>query len=161
MKNSTLGIGLDLGTNFGYAVLLGAKRVDSGHWKLMPRNAHPGVRWELLRGFLDDLFREYDPDYVAFERVHRHQGTRAAHVYGGFLAEIEYRALVHPGAEFVGIGVGAWKKAAVGIGNATKQQYITAMSKRYGLPLGKKDEDEAAALGVVTAVALMKGWIKE
>ena len=156
MTHQPLAIGLDLGTSCGYAVLEGAKHVASGQWKLMPRNAHPGERWLNFRVRLGELFQEYNPDYVAFELVRRHQGTRAAHVYGGLLAEIEVRDAMMTDVEFVGIGVGTWKKSSIGIGNATKTQYIQAMSKRYDLPLGKKDEDEAAALGIVTALRKLK-----
>lgn len=162
---SNLVVGLDLGTNCGFAVLDGQKRLKSGTWHLWhPRKDRfnrPWNRWTRFQTALDRLLVQVDfwhnsadQFIVGFEDVHRHTGTRAAHVYGALRAmtemiEVNYNALVVP------ISVSAWKRAACGKGNADKAAYIAAMNKRFKMRMDKKREDEAAALGVAEACRLM------
>lgn len=106
---------------------------------------------------VDMLCDKYAPDVVAYERVRRHVGTTAAHVYGGFLAALEqldYRwglVCVAPPL-LLPAEVTAWKKRSVGSGRASKEQIVAAMSKRFRFTPGS--EDEADALGVAEATRL-------
>lgn len=159
-------VGIDIGTHCGYAALDGKDRVWSGTWELWnsyrdKRDDTPSwVRWSrlmnALENLLDDLRRKFPSRdiVVVVEDVRRHQGTRAAHVYGGLRSLIELKVGRRKLA-FADIGVSEWKKLVTGKGNASKEGYVDAANERFGLQLTvKKNEDEAAALGVAEAYRL-------
>lgn len=143
-------LGIDPGTRCGFAVVDvtdTARIVTSGTWDL-----GRGVRrWSLLRGHLQQAIEEHAPDLVAFERVHRHLGTDAAHVYGAIVAFVEYVADEHnrPIAE---VKVGTVKQRATGRGNAGKDDVQTAAAQL--LPDRRvPSPDEADAIFVALAAA--------
>lgn len=153
-------LALDLGTRCGYAVLQGRHRVDSGRWSLLSsrKGRHRAERWLNFRARVRSLVVEVRPDVIAYERVRRHVGTSAAHVYGGWLASIEELDLEWSTAgvsiEIMAIEVGTWKKAAVGNGSATKIEVAKAMRRRFRYK--PATEDESDALAIAEAARLMR-----
>lgn len=155
-------VGLDLGSNCGFAALRGCKRLDSGRWKLLPtpaRRVHRGERWRNFEAELELINRTYGPDYIlAFEMVRRHVGATAAHVYGGWLTKLEefhYERILRQKSIVLSmpIEVGTWKKASIGKGNAKKHEIRSAMDKHFKFKT--KSEDEADALGIALAAQLI------
>jgi len=148
-------LALDLGTKCGYAVITGRKLVASGQWKLSIRKGgERGDRWVTFREDLTHHVRAYKPRVIAYERVRRHVGTTAAHVYGGFLAMLELDALTMPNVEWMPIEVTQWKKMTVGKGNATKADVRAYVDKLYRITA--RSEDEADAIAIATAARTMR-----
>lgn len=83
---------------------------------------------------------------IYYEKVHRHQGTDAAHMYGGYEAILLMWATMH-GLRVVPVGVGTIKKYITGKGNASKEQVIAAINQS-GYPY-VTDDNEADALALL------------
>jgi len=148
-------LAIDLGTKCGYAVITGRKLVASGQWRLAVRkDGERGDRWASFTEHLTQHVRTYKPRVIAYERVRRHVGTTAAHVYGGFLAMLELNALTMPGVEWLPIEVPLWKKATTGKGNATKADVRAYVDKLYKITA--RSEDEADAIAIATAARTMR-----
>ena len=104
------------------------------------------MRFLRFRRFLNELrSMAGDIHQVYFEEVRRHAGTTAAHIYGGFMgtltewceaADIPYQ----------GVPVGTIKKHATGLGNASKNDMITAARARGHNPA---DDNQADALAIL------------
>lgn len=80
-------LALDLGTRCGWALFTAAGvRLGSGVWKLGPSDGRSryGHLLLLLRTRVAAGVKR-----VAYEHVHHHTGNDAAHVYGGWLAQLE------------------------------------------------------------------------
>lgn len=166
MAKKPIIVGLDIGSNFGYAVLMGRRRLASGTWRLWcaakdkKKGTHQGYRWKRLYDALSQLLRKWcksskgEKIHVVVEDVRRHVGTTAAHVYGGLLAIVDM-VILSLGAEkfeYSLLGVSSWKRITTGKGNASKQEYVDAVNQIFRLQLNvSKNEDEAAALGVAAA----------
>lgn len=147
-------LGIDPGSACGWAVLavseLGAVTVErSGTWDLTGRGRrHPGYRFQRLLDQTQDLVREVD--VVAYELVHRHLGTQAAHVYGGIVAVL-LLACADAGKPVVEVPVAHVKQRATGKGNASKSEMIEAARPILGRePL---DDNEADGLFVALVAA--------
>lgn len=146
-------LGIDPGTKCGWALLDLERRVSSGTWDCSPRRGEGGgMRYLRLRRHLRHLFEQATAPIlaVAYEDVHRHLGTDAAHVYGGIVAvlteECERRKV-----PYRGVAVGSVKKLATGKGNADKVAMVAAATTRWGhVP---SDDNEADALFVGLALA--------
>ena len=137
-------LGLDLGTKCGWCIILDSGLSRSGVLNMTPKkNDKPGSRYALFLAFLQGL--ETKPAEVYFESVMRHEGVRAAHVYGGFKAILEMWCYGR-NIRCVGLGVGTIKKHATGKGNASKSMMVAAANKR----LGRKviDDNEADAFWI-------------
>jgi len=80
-------------------------------------------------------------DLVVYELVHRHEGTQAAHIYGGLLASLQ-RICDQNQVEYQGFGVAEIKKHATGKGNANKEMMIEAARKSY--PSATIEDDNVA-----------------
>lgn len=82
----------------------------------------------------------------AYERVRRHNGVDAAHVYGGIQASLIRNAylLSIPVAP---IEVSAWKKA-IGVKGPSKEAYLRRVNEITRLELSLLEEDRAAAIGI-------------
>jgi Holliday junction resolvasome RuvABC endonuclease subunit len=74
-----------------------------------------------------------------------HNGTHAAHVYGGYLAILQMYC-AEKGIECIGVPVGTIKKHITGKGNATKQEVIDAVQEMGYSP---KDDNEADAIALL------------
>lgn len=150
-------LGIDPGTKCGYAILDGG-RITSGVWDLSSRRHEGGgMRYLRLKTYLEELLRS-GVDVVAYEEVHRHLGTDAAHVYGGIVATIataceawEVGRIKKP-IPYRGIPVGTVKKFATGKGNANKDAMIAAATSRWPSET-MADDNEADARFIVLVLA--------
>lgn len=166
-------VGLDIGTNCGWAVLSpDGTRKDSGVWRMTPRPEtktrpadHRAQRWLAMLGHCRLLFKKWRPAAVVYERgiVFGSRG-RAENlvVHGGLRAQMEIAALEEDDIPLVVISPAEWKRAACGSGNAQKPAYITAANQLFGLNFDvakvKQHEDEAAAL-CLTLAAIRLGKV--
>lgn len=137
-------LAIDIGTTVGWALLTEGK-VVSGRFDMRPAEGEkPGIRFLKFR-------REFLPNFrsvreVYYEEVRRHEGTHAAHIYGGFWAILcawcEENTIPYRGVE-----VAAIKRHVTGKGNANKLAMIEAMRKRGYNPV---DDNEADALAILS-----------
>jgi Holliday junction resolvasome RuvABC endonuclease subunit len=139
-------LALDLGMKTGFAIRKGGE-IISGTMKLRHDIRASGVRFLDFRNWVIDVIGRYGIRCVFFERVYKHKGTDAAHVYGAFMY-ILAMICVEKGIECVGIPVGAIKKVATGKGNASKEEMISAM-RAWGF--NPVDDNEADALAILFA----------
>jgi len=103
-----------------------------------------GVRYLAFRMFLDDW--QPVPETIYYERVRRHNGTDAAHVYGGFMAVLEMYCVLKQ-IPLVGLEVASIKQHATGKGNADKEAMLEAARNEFGYD-GDND-NEADALWIL------------
>ena len=75
-------LAIDIGTRFGYAILC-CGEILSGTKKL--NNKTFGQRFSEFHRWLIETLERYAVEKVYFERVRRHIGTEAGHVYGAFM----------------------------------------------------------------------------
>lgn len=113
-------LALDLGTATGYAILE-EDRISYGTHKLP--NKTFGQRFSEFRHWLIRTISQNKIEMVFFERVYRHSGTDAAHVYGGLMYTMA-SVCEELSVPYQGLGVGAIKKFMTGKGNATKEEMI-------------------------------------
>lgn len=162
-KKTNQGIlALDLGTKCGYAVLKGRKVLVSGQWKLRTarKDDHRAQRWRRFTANVKQLIAIHKPDLIVYERVRRHVGTTAAHVYGGFLCQLELLDFELNDAGWFGkvptiipIEISTWKKISCKNGRATKGDIVQAAKKRF--KFNPTSEDEADALMIAEAQRLI------
>ncbi len=139
-------LALDLGTTTGWALYHRGK-IISGSKCFKPRS-HEGAGMRYLRFRREFLNTFRSVNEVYFEQVRRHEGTDAAHVFGGLMATLmgfceEYTI------PYKGIGVAAIKMHATGKGNANKAAMIKAMQDKGFKPA---DDNEADALSLLDYV---------
>lgn len=139
-------LALDLGTLTGWALKRIARPIISGTMTFRAgRFEGGGMPFLRFRRWLAEIEAAEGPLAVYFEEVRAHAGTTAAHVYGGFLAELtawcEERG--HP---YAGVPVGVIKRFATGKGNADKQAVIDAVRSRGFAPT---DHNEADAIAIL------------
>jgi len=137
--SSSLFIGVDLGTKAGFSTI----EVDWKSGLIVPK----AEEWQLgsekvLRHikFHDRLNKAltglggFQDIAICYEKVHRHLGTAAAHVYGAF--EMQLLVLAHEfDIETLSATPGELKKHATGAGNATKEMMAQAILERH-IPSG-------------------------
>jgi Holliday junction resolvasome RuvABC endonuclease subunit len=136
-------VGLDFGRTMGLAIVHSGVLVRHQSIKL------PESHGERFHEFLQVLRQQclQEGEFVAYESVARHIGTKAAHAYGGYLAIFQmfcYQA----GVKSYGVPVGTLKKFATGSGRASKNEMIKAANDRLGLQLKSKDHNAADAIWV-------------
>lgn len=138
-------LALDLGTTLGWAVRLSGQAMSGTERFKVGRFEGGGMRYLRFVRWLDDLCRFAGlPSTVYFEEVRRHKGVDAAHVYGGFLAQLTAWCERHA-VPYQGVPVGTIKKFATGKGNANKAAMIEA-AKRWGHEPADDNEADALAL---------------
>ncbi len=138
-------LALDLGTLTGFAY--GPNPVVSGTWVLKSKFAEdPAVRFQRLEAKLTKVQQVTSNGIkqVYYEKVQRHIGTYAAHVYGGLVATMGVWCL-DQSVSYEGVAVGTIKKAWTGRGNAVKSEMI-AEAIRRGFEPGDDNEADALAL---------------
>ena len=142
-------LAFDLGTTTGWAMWRGPGMVHSGSQSFKPaRFDGGGMRYLRFSRWLDELLpkRNADPWRVAFEEVRRHQGTDAAHAYGGFMAHLtawcERRCI-----PYEGVPVATIKKHVTGKGNASKVDVLVSVQLLGYAPC---DDNEADALAIMS-----------
>lgn len=134
---------IDLGTKTGWCK---ASRncLIHGSWNLKgDRFEGGGMRYLRFRQRLDEVGDGVK--LVFFEAVRRHNGTDAAHVYGGLMATLmtwceEFKI------PYEGVPVGTIKKFATGKGNAGKPEMVAAVRKMGYAPA---DDNEADAIAMM------------
>ncbi len=144
-------LALDLGTHLGYAILR-EKEIISGTKKL--KNKTFGQRFSEFIKWLYQILDCYEIEKVYFERVRRHLGTEAGHVYGAFMYVLavvcEDLKIPYEGCE-----VGEIKKYITGHGRATKNDVVKAVSN---LGFSPADDNEADAISILLlAIAKEEG----
>lgn len=148
MKTLSALLGLDLGTKCGFARYdhLGKGSMYlSGAWDFkITRFDSPHIRYERFGKALDEHF-SLGVDKVFYEKVQRHLGTTAAHVYGAFLNKLHEKCAEYS-VPFEGLSVQEIKIHATGKGNASKAM-IGEQCKLWGFT--PKSEDEADALAIL------------
>jgi hypothetical protein len=84
-------LAIDLGARLaGWAYYRDAALVQCGTWDIEPpRGSSIGIRWLRFVAHLDTLADANPVDIVAYEQVSRHEGTSAAHAYGGAKSHLE------------------------------------------------------------------------
>ena len=151
-------LGIDPGLTLGWAVLgHSCERLASGVMVTPPRRKrdHPGQRWldvaascsEVLQVLAVHPTEQGGSAVVAYEHVRRHQGTQAAHVYGGIVAHLLMEAAISELA-VMPIEVGHVKQMATGSGNANKDAMVHAARERWPCLPVEVTADEADALWV-------------
>lgn len=140
-------LALDLGTECGFAIkLYDIPRIGTGTIKSKTgKKYHIGFKIVNFAEQLKHLIVTHGITDVAYEKVRRHLGTDAAHVYGAFEAAI-YTTLitlpvsfkVHP------IEISSWKKRLTGKGNADKALVMSKLEHLYN------NHNIADAVGILT-----------
>lgn len=137
---------LDLGTRTGWAWGDGRGTILSGVWDFnTKRFASPGRRYQLFGNELRFALTKMQPSTVFFEEVRRHLGTNAAHIYGGFLAQLQMICDAE-GVEYESVPVGEIKRSWCGAGNASKDEMMNEARRRGFNPV---TDDEADALAIL------------
>lgn len=138
-------LAIDPGTHCGWAVRSEAGDVISGEWELKgSRYDGGGMRYVILRKFLEQVIDSCHPSIVVYEEVRRHMGVDAAHVYGGIVAVIQ-AVCEERQMPYAGIPVGTVKKFATGSGAAKKDDMIAAANKKWNAAYTAKDNNEVDA----------------
>lgn len=141
-------IGIDPATQTGWAVLTPAgSLIGSGSvsFSFDARHEGGGMRFVRAGRFFAKLVAQYPGCLVVYERVDRHRGTAAAHVYGGIVAELQ-RVCEEAEVPYRGVPVAHAKQTATGKGNAKKKEMIAAAARRWDVVVA--DDNEADALWV-------------
>lgn len=144
-------LGIDLGTKCGFArydQLGKGGSYMTGAWDFsITRFDSPHIRYERFGKALDEHFA-LGVTRVFYEKVLRHKGTTASHVYGAFLNKLHEKCAEY-GVPFEGLSVQEIKMFATGKGggpNATKE-HVVAACEAWGFK--PKSEDEADAIAIL------------
>jgi Holliday junction resolvasome RuvABC endonuclease subunit len=142
-------LALDLATTLGWSVSTFDRKGIFGSGSksfALRRNEDGGVRYLKFVHFLNELRESCGPfDEIVYEDVRRHMGTTSAHVYGGFKGHMQSWASASQ-VRCTPVGVGVWKKAVVGRGNALKSDVIKAVERLGYDPI---DDNEADAIAIL------------
>jgi len=143
-RNRTV-LAIDIGTKAGWALYQPKRALLWGTVEFKNhRFEGGGMKWIRFRAWLDEMGSSCGPDLVLFEEVRRHMGTDAAHIYGGFVAELTAWCELR-GISYAAIPVGSIKKAATGRGNASKNDMVDAVRK-LGYDVANHNEADAVAI---------------
>lgn len=137
---------LDLGTTVGFACANRKGGRFSGSRHLKPgKHENWAARFAKFSEMLDQFATVEEVDAVFYEEVRRHNGTDAAHVYGGFIGALGSWCDAR-GVAMTGVPVGTIKKFATGKGNCGKNAMIAAALEKWGVPVADDNEADAVAL---------------
>ena len=166
---------LDLGSKTGWAVLsVDPNGLPMSEWGCEITNGgvldfgkkqHEGAgmrflqfhEW-LLRAVSGPMFDDRKLAAVYYEAVARHNGTVAAHVYGGLAGVLTAWCEANE-IPYQGVPVGSIKKAATGKGNANKAAIIDAVAKHYGIAVKDDNHADALALTMWYRKKMERGYI--
>lgn len=141
-------LGIDLGTYCGFArcdVFPKGHTYMTGAWDFsITRFDSPHIRYEKFGQALDQHFA-LGVTKVFYEKVQRHLGTTAAHVYGAFLNKLHEKCAEYD-VPFHGLSVQEIKQFATGKGNAKKDLVVKACAA-WGF--NPKSDDEADAIAIL------------
>lgn len=148
MQHLSAYLALDLGTKCGFARFDQLGKGGSymtGAWDFsITRFDSPHVRYERFGKALDEHFA-LGVTKVFYEKVQRHLGTTAAHVYGAFLNKLHEKCAEYS-VPFEGLSVQEIKMHATGKGNGSKE-LVGKACKAWGFK--PKSEDEADAIAML------------
>jgi crossover junction endodeoxyribonuclease RuvC len=145
----SLYLGFDLGSKTGFSTIevdwtTGIVNPKAEEWQLATHKVERHIDFhrrlnEAIRGL-----GGFQDIVVCYEKVHRHLGTAAAHVYGAF--EMQLLVLTHElSIETLSATPGELKKHATGAGNATKAMMAQAILERH-IPHGDIDMESDNAV---------------
>lgn len=158
MTTERVVLGIDPGSACGWARVgfPGGAALQGGVWTLQHgRLEGGGMMFVRLETWLLEVLAQR-PALVAMEEVRRHEGTAAAHLYGGITATV-CRVCEEVSATYTAVPVGTWKKLATGKGNASKDDVRGAACKRWPTaPMWEQDEVDAAFVALAAGRSL--GW---
>lgn len=148
MGNSVNILAIDIGTTTGWARSSRNGAIASGSEKFAPKRMEAaGQRWLKFRAFLGDQRQQAGEIHaVYYEDVKQHDGTLAAHIYGGFLAMLEAWCAAN-NVSLKPVGVGTVKKHWTGKGNADKPMMIATAKAKGFHPV---DDNHADALAILS-----------
>ena len=143
-------LALDLATLTGWAVRDRRGIIICGTQSFKPQRFEGGgMRFLRFQRWLNELISPGRSanlvDFIVFEEVRRHLGVDAAHVYGGFMAQLT-ATCEQRNIPYEGVPVGTIKRHATGKGNASKGLVIAAMR---ALGHDPSDDNEADALALL------------
>lgn len=140
-------LALDLGTTTGFMLQQAGGAQMHGFWSLKPGKFDgAGMRFLKFRQNLHDLHGSCPITAVFYEAVRRHNGTDAAHVYGGLMATLTAFCEEHK-IPYEGVPVQTIKKFVTGKGNAGKPDMLAAV-RRFGFDM-VVDDNEADAIALM------------
>ena len=96
----------------------------------------------MLKKWFDGFHKIHPIDLILYEEVMRHQGTKAAHIYGAIEGAIQMVCYLNK-IPFKKIPVGTIKKHATGKGKADKQMMVDAAEARGWKVKGSDDKADA------------------
>lgn len=140
---------IDLGTSTGWATL----RVDEeGDWEVMESGTKKlsgdhGKRFVEFHDWVVSTRGRFDGVY--FEALHARALGQAAAVLGGLRGVLLVAAYPTPIEQ---VAIAAWKKAAIGKGNASKEEVMDVITAMGYSP---ETQDEADAIGIAVAVGML------
>jgi len=157
-----IGLGIDLGTKPGWC---GAEFGDNGDIMVFGCGSlnltlksweGAGMRPFRWRQAVESIIDMVRPDIIVYESVRRHEGTAAAHVYGEMRGVLlEFCDRFSPPIPVTAIEVGQWKKAATGVGNASKDKVAEWAKTLPGWPTDMElPHDVSDAAGIIV------GWMR-
>lgn len=138
---------LDLFTSCGWALRDRHGCVYHGAQSFQPRRFDGGgMRFVRFAVWLEEL-RSFGVDICYYEEVRRHKGVDAAHIYGGFQAQLTaWCEQQKTAVAYEGVPPGTWKKACGLKGNCSKKD-VLAWARQQGYLV--ESYDEADALGIL------------
>lgn len=163
-------VGLDLGISCGWSLWHARRLLLSGLWTLDDIRARPAragrgavlarSRFEVFERKLEALILSHKVDALAFEDVHAHAGTTAAHVFGGWKAIVAMVA-ARTGAQLHPVTTGQFRQAS-GVAYASPREIVDAKARRVenkrrtvaaaaalGWPVSDDNEADAIFIGAV------------
>lgn len=144
-------LGLDLGSDTGYAILdETGGAISAGVWDIRPRRGEsPGMRYAHLRRELVWALDTWRVVLVVYEQPHQRGGPATEYAYGCVATVQELAA--ERGLEHSTVHTATLKKFAVGSGRASKEDMIAAAVRIWPRTTGMNGKhamssDEADAL---------------
>lgn len=159
-------LALDLGMTCGWCLGVGGERLASGVW-LLGKDRTRG-RFDEFHLRLLSCVQAQRIDVIVYEHVRRHAGTTAAHVYGGWLAQLD---TVHRRTNVRLVGVRTQDlHAAADVESASRKAFpdkekrraenkrrMVAAAHARGWPVADDNEAEACFVHVAGQRALSQG----
>jgi Holliday junction resolvasome RuvABC endonuclease subunit len=138
-------LAIDPATSCGWAL----SESMSGVWDLRVRpDESTGMRLIRFRGKLEEVFRLWRPELVAYEASRNLKFGKAIAV-AGELAGVLKVCCTDAGLEFIGFSATEIKKHATGKGNAGKDQMVEAARRRFPT-VNIVDDNHADALWILS-----------
>jgi crossover junction endodeoxyribonuclease RuvC len=137
-------LAIDFGTKTGWALFYEDK-IISGTENTLKKKGKDGLRFVNFFSFLKKMREEYPISEVCYEKVCRHTGVQAAHVYGAFWGILNMWCDYH-NIRCYNFYVPSIKKFISGKGNASKEEVIASVKLKGFNPC---DDNEADALSLL------------